>query len=318
MTSFLDNSMKVVGWVGTLGAGALAAKGMSEFLPASREIVYAVSGGLEVMNIVSLAWISGGRPGNKALKTVMGLGCAAVVALDIAGVAGQLSHGYQSDINSQNAVVEVATAKQQSEVAAARRAVENIDRQFAAIDKMDEQSAFGLAKAKGDRDQIRAANKLHETAKTERADLNTRRDVAVTKLAEAEAKAGEVRGDAVNASSEQAAAQFVAAFLGVSQDKVAYGFILLFAALLPLFSVGMMLAGGHKKPVDAPVAPEATPVATVATVAPVTIQKPVNKRSEAAKKGWETRRKKEAEKRKVARKVQRVAETDTKVVALTA
>jgi hypothetical protein len=305
-TNTLSVVMRGVGWTGTICAGLLAAKGLGEFLPASKVIVYGLGLGLETMNIVTLAWIASGAPGQRVLKVAMGCLCGIVLMLDVAGVAGQLSNGYQGAVNEQTAVVEVANAKLNAQIAAARAAVESIDHQLDGLTQREQTTALGLAKARGDRDQIRGVAKAQEAIKVERAGLNTKRDGAVAQVAELEAQKGEVAGKALNASSEFAAAQFVARLFKTDADTVAYWFIAVLAGLLPLFSFGMMLAGSHKKPVagtdpDAFVIPDDFPaVQTGEPVEPVELVRKKGsvaarkvrknrKRVAGGKKGWKTR-----------------------------
>lgn len=237
--------MRLVGWVGTLGAGALAAKGMGEFLPASKEIVWSVGGTLEVMNIVSLAWLSSSHRGKPVIKFLLGTLCAIVVTLDIAGVAGQFARGYQGAVNEQRSIVQTEQTTVDAEISAAQATVDSIDRQFAALDSQEQAASQGLTKARGDRQQIKAIEKARNDAKADRDRLNEKREAAVTKVASLKGKKGAVEGRAINASSEFAAAQYVGKMFGISADEVAYYSIAVLASLLPLFSVFMMLGAGH-------------------------------------------------------------------------
>lgn len=98
-------------------------------------------------------------------------------------------------------------------------------------------------------------------------------------MASLEAQKGEARGQAVNASSEFAAAQYVAKLVGVNADWIAYYLIALLASLLPLFSVTMMLAAAHN-------GQEALVTANASTKS---VLKGVD-RSAAAKRGWAIRK----------------------------
>jgi hypothetical protein len=188
-----------------------------------------------------------------------------------------------------------------------------------ALTQREQVTALGLSKARGDRDQIKGVAKAQEAIKADRADLNAKRDAVVAKVAEAEARKGEVTGAAINASSEFAAAQFVAKAFQVDQNQVVYAGLGLMAVLAVLFPVCLMIVGGHKKAAGVVAVSEATLVAPVAKVAPVTVQKPVNKRSEAAKKGWETRKRNKAKAATEARKVEKAKKAAKgKVIALTA
>lgn len=285
------SNLKIIGWTGTLAVGALSAKGLGEFLPASQTIAWAVGGGLEVLNIATIGVLASGNKGNGFTKLVMGALVASTIVLDIAGVAGQLAHGYQADLNSAAAVTTAATAKADALVAADRAKVASLDHQIDGLAQREASTALGLAKARGDRDQIRAVAKAQETIKADRAALNAQRDAAVAKLAEDEAAKGQVAGAAINASSEFAAVQFVAKAFGVDQDRVTYAGLGLMAVLSVLFPVCLMVVGAH-----GPKAPVITP-APVVPAKPARVKTSKNsKRSEAARKGWETRRRNLAKK----------------------
>jgi hypothetical protein len=321
-----NTTLKIIGWVGTAGCGLLAAKGLGEFLPASKAIAWAVGGGLEAMNIATVGYLASDNKGNRVTKCIMGALVASTMALDMVGVAGQLASGYQADMNEQAAVTAASNVKADAAIAAAKAAVQSIDRQMDALTQREQVTALGLSKARGDRDQIKGVAKAQEAIKADRADLNAKRDAAVAKVAEAEARKGEVTGAAINASSEFAAAQFVAKAFQVDQNQVVYAGLGLMAVLAVLFPVCLMIVGGHKKTAGVVAVPEATLVAPVDKVAPegvvkapVASQKPVNKRSEAAKKGWETRKRNAAKAKAEARKVEKAKKAAKgKVIALTA
>lgn len=296
----MSNTLKYIGWAGTAGCGLLAAKGLGEFLPASQHIAWAVGGGLEALNIATIGVLSSGHKGNRLTKLVMSALVASTIVLDIAGVAGQLSHGYQSDLNSAAAVTAEATAKADAVIAADKATIANIDHQFAAVDAKDAAANAMVSGRNGkDTDAQHGARKVREEAKADRAALNTQRAVAVAKLAEDEARKGEVAGATINASSEFASAQFIAKAFDISQDRVIYAGLGLMAVLAVLFPVCLMVISGHGS-AKAEAAPVVTPVVTVKT--PV---KKDSKRSEAGRKGWETRRRNQA--RKNGRRLEVVA-----------
>jgi hypothetical protein len=190
-----------------------------------------------------------------------------LMTLNIVGISGFLSNAYEHEQTAARASSHAAKAEAGAGVAL-------LERQLTTAEREVSEAAAAVTKAKGDRDQIRAANALLTSARAER-------DALVQKLAAAQTKKARAEGQTITATGEFAAIAFIATAAGAAQDTVAHIVILVIASLPDVLAVLLLVAAGYTH--AAPPA-EAVP-APVKTEAPKRTVRQI-----AARKGWKTRR----------------------------
>jgi hypothetical protein len=262
-------------------AGGLATFGLANFVPGANGVVFVMGALFEVGQLVAFAtlhrhWGTMSR----GLKYGLGFLAVVVVVLDVVGVAGQLSQAYQGRVNDHQAAVVALSATIAAKLDAADAEVAALDRQIAAIDAAIVKAGEARIKARDDRDRVKAAKAIVTEAETKRVLLVTQRNDVSGRVVVLKSEAGQAAGRAVAGTGEFAAVKFVAASLGWSEDAVTRALIFVISALPNLFALSLVMAAGHLSP----------------KALPIEVKKTLAKRSVAARRGWMTRRRKQAQK----------------------
>jgi len=262
-------------------AGVLATTGLATFIPGAKEAVFVMGGLFEVGQLVAFAychrhWATMGA----GLKYGLSMLACVVVVLDVVGVSGQLSQSYQGRVTAAMATNAEVTSAVAAKISQVEAEIAGIERQVVAVDQAIAKAGEARIKAKGDRDYVRAAKAAASEAEAKREKLAAQWSETTARLTTLKTEAGQAQRKAINGSAEFAAVKFVAGSLGWSEDAVARLVIFVVSSLPNLFAVGLVMAAGHG-PVKV-AAPE---------------KKIPTKRQLASKKGWETRRRKAAQKR---------------------
>lgn len=270
-------------------AGIVATTGLAKFLPGAEllgvNLVFVLGALLEIGTLVVFAVLARGWcQTHFALKWLLVVITAIVVLLDIVGVSGQLSSSYQGRLNAAQGAHTASQAAFAAKIGAAQVAIADLDRQLAAQDAVAGRASEARAKAKDDKDRIKAAKAMAAETEAKRKQIGDDRKVAVNQLVDLQVEAGQTEGKE-EAGGESAAVQFLAGTFGVDQDRAAHYLILVISSLPNLFAMTLVMlaegmAGRPTEKVEvseAPVVPE---------------RKELTKRQLAARKGWETRRRK--------------------------
>jgi hypothetical protein len=234
-TSFLNKLIYAVAVALALFSGGVSTYGLTKFAP-SAELVIVIMGLLfEAGKLVAFSLLHKRMP--LALKGALLTVGLVLISLNIVGVSGFLSNAYERAQTVARAVTHTAEAEAAAEVA-------TLERQLKAAEEGMTKAREALARAKGDRDQIRAVNTMIAAATAER-------DGIATKLAAAHGKRARAEGSAIAATAEFAAIAFLSAATGTGQNEVAHLVILGIASLPDILAVLLLLAAGITQPVTA-------------------------------------------------------------------
>jgi hypothetical protein len=235
-------------------SGGVATYGLTKFAPGAVWVVAAMGVLFEAGKLTSFAFAH--RPLPVTLKAPLLLIGAVLMALNVAGVSGFLSSSYEGRQIG-------ARAASHTSEQTARASASLVERQLAAAESNLAQARTMLIKARDDKGRQRAAQAIVATATAER-------DALIKQLAAARSTEAKVEGDTISTGGEFAAITFIAAATGSNQDAVVHAVILVIASLPDLLAVLLLVAAGYAKPAPRPRRPA--------------------QRKDAAKKGWETRR----------------------------
>jgi hypothetical protein len=250
--------------------GSVSVYGMMHFAPGA-EFVVAVMGALfEVAKLAAYTMI--GSRLSPAIKAPLIVVSLALAALNVVGLNGFLANAFEKAQIEANATSHAGEAEAKANVAA-------LERQVAGAEARITKATDAMAKAKGDRDQIKAVKALL-------ADATKDRDVAADKLAAAQAKQAKAEGATIAANGEMANIIALATVTGCDVSTTAHR-VFLSIAVLPeileaLFAIAAGMLGCSK--VEAPAAP-----APVVVAAPVSAPAKDPKRVAAGKKAAATR-----------------------------
>lgn len=253
--------------------GSVSVYGMMHFAPGA-EFVIAVMGALfEVAKLAAYTMI--GSRLSLAIKAPLIVVSLALATLNVIGLNGFLANAFEKAQIAANATSHAGEAEAKANVAALERQVQSAEARIA-------KATDAMAKAKGDRDQIKAI-------KTLIADATKDRDTAAEKLATAQAKQAKAEGATIAANGEMASIIALATVTGWDVNTTAHR-VFLAVAVLPevleaLFAIaaGVLVRGNAPAPVE--------PVTTMQVVRVGRTGKPIDPvRSERAKRAAETRR----------------------------
>jgi hypothetical protein len=265
-----------------LFSGSVSTYGLTHFAPGAEWVIACMGLLFEAGKLTAFAMMHRRIP--VALKGALVLIGTVLMALNIVGVSGFLSNHFEKEQVKAHATSHTAETEAKATVAA-------LERQLASAEAGVTKAREAIAKARGDRDQIRAVNAVITQATAER-------DRIAKDLAAAQVKQAKVEGNTIAANGELAAIMVLAELTRTDVSTVAHRVFLAVASLPELLAVLLLLAAelGHR-PAPVPAAPEVAPVQAPAQVAPVvTVQAPTvvddakARRSEAARRGWQTRR----------------------------
>jgi hypothetical protein len=272
-TSFLVRITYATAVALAVFSGGVSTYGLTRFAPGAEVVIAAMGLLFEAGKLTAFAMLHRSMP--TLLKTGLLLVGVVLMSLNIVGVAGFLSSAYEHEQTALHAASHAAEAEVGANVA-------TLDRQLKGAEHGISKAREALAKAKGDRDQIKAVNAMIAAATAER-------DRLVHELAVAQGKKAKTEGAAIQASGEFAAIAFIADATGAGQDAIAHLVILLIASLPDILAVLLLVAAGFTH-AQAETAPDAAAPAERTTVKKPTL------RQKSAKKGWETRRRNMARK----------------------
>jgi hypothetical protein len=214
-------------------SGAIATYGMTKLVPGGELVIAGIGVLFEAGKLTSFALLH-----RKALPRLLRVGLAGVavtlMAANIAGVSGFLSSAYEHRQISARATTHTAAAN-------AYAAADLVERQLAAAEINLAAARTALIKARDDRGRQKAAQTVITTATAER-------DALVQKLAVARSTKAQAGGDAINASNEFAAIQFIAGATGSSVETVAHAAILTISAIPDVLAALLLVAAGYLAP----------------------------------------------------------------------
>ncbi len=237
--SFLDNLVYIIAVALALFSGSVSMVGLMKFAPGA-EIVIAIMALLfEAGKLASFSLLHKRMPA--LLKGVLVVLGVVLMTLNIVGVSGFLSSAYEREQVAAHAITHTVEAE-----AAAN--VTTLERQLKSAEDCVVKAREALAKAKGDRDQIKAVNAMIAASIAERDDI-------VAKLATAQGKKAKSEGSAIAASAEFAAIAFLTAATGINEATVVHLFILGIAGLPDLLAVFLLVAAGYKPQPASPHSP---------------------------------------------------------------
>ena len=241
-----------------LFSGGVSTYGLTKFAPGG-EAVIAVMGVLfEAGKLTSFALLHRRLPSPlKAALLFIGL---VLMALNIAGVSGFLSNAYEHQQMAAQAASHTAEAEAGAGVALVERELLAAEDEVKAAEHKRDVIVRSLASPA----RIAAANAILTSAIAER-------DALVEKMAAARSRQAKSEAATIVAGGEFAAIAFVADATGIAQGRVLVLFLFTIASLPDLLAVLLLVAAGYS---DASTAPKA----------------PKRHRSIAAKRGWMTRR----------------------------
>jgi len=264
-------------------AGIVATSGLASFIPGVNVLgvnaVWVMGILFEVGMLVAFAYLhKHWQTISPSLKYGLAVLASIVIVLDIIGVAGQFSQGYQARRHAADAANMVAVTNAAAHIAQAEDAVAELDRQLAAVSEEINKISDAQIRAKDDRDRVKAARALKIEAESRKTALLQKRAEASSVLLAARTEKGAADASAVTGSGEFAAIQFAAQSLGWSEDAVARVIIWILSGLACLFAPCLIAVSGH----------ETTPIKVKAP------EKVLTARQIAARKGAETRKRNKA------------------------
>jgi hypothetical protein len=261
--------------------------GLTHFAPGAEWVIACMGLLFEVGKLCSFAVMHRRLP--LLLKGGLLVVGVVLMGLNVVGVSGFLSNHFEREQLTARAASHTAEVEAKAQVAA-------LERQLAAAETSVSKARDSMGKAKGDRDQIKAVIAVIASATTER-------DRLARDLAAAQLKQAKVEGNTIAANGEMAAIMVLAELTRTDVSTVAHRVFLAVASLPELLAVLLLLAAelGHRPAAQTVPVQVTAPVPAPAPVqvAPVVVDGAKARRSAAAKKGWETRRRK-ARKLKVA------------------
>jgi hypothetical protein len=212
-----------------LFSGGVSMYGLMKFAPGAELVIAVMALLFEAGKLTAFAVLHRRLPVLlKAALLVVGL---VLMTLNIVGVSGFLSHAYEREQVAARASSHSAETEAAANVALLERQMKDA---VEGISKAND----SLAKAKGDRDQIRAI-------KDRIAVITAERDRFARELSAALGKKAKAEGSSIAASAEFAAIAFIAAASGINQDRVAHIFILGIASLPDILAVLLLVAAGY-------------------------------------------------------------------------
>ncbi len=214
-------------------SGGVATVGMMKLVPGAEIVVGAMGLLFEAGKLTSFAMLHR-KAAPRLLKVALaGVGLTLITA-NVAGVSGFLSNAYEHRQIGARATAHAATAT-------AYASADLVERQLAAAESNLAAARAALIRAKDDKARARAAQAIVTSATAER-------DALVLKLAAARSIKTQAEGDAITATSEFAAIQFIAGATGASVDTVTHAAILTISAVPDVLAVLLLLAAGYTAP----------------------------------------------------------------------
>jgi hypothetical protein len=270
-----------------LFSGAVSTYGLTRFAPGAEWVIAAMGLLFEAGKLTAFSMM------HRQIPAPLKAGLLAVgvilMTLNIVGVSGFMSNAYEK-------AQVVARAASHTASAEAAAAVTTLDRQLATADKAVAEARAAMAKAKGDRDQIRAVTAMVTNATADR-------DRIARDLANAQARQAKAEGATIAASAEFAAIAFLAAATGTAQSQVAHLIILVVSSLLDILAALLIITAPYTRLDVTPAAP--APIQAPAEVIPV-----LTPRQIAARQGAKTRRKNERRRAKARKTGPQLAYTN--------
>src|SRR5260221_8036 len=214
-------------------SGAVATFGMMKLVPGGELVVGAMGILFEAGKLTSFAMLHRkGAP--RLLKVVIaGVGLTLITA-NVVGVSGFLSNQYERSHMRAQATAHTAQAN-------AFASADLVERQLAAAESNLAAGRAALIKARDDRGRVKAAQAVITSPTAER-------DTLVKQLAVARSSQAQAQSNAIEAGSEVAAINFIAAATGANVDTVADAAILTISAIPDVLAVMLLLAAGYAEP----------------------------------------------------------------------
>jgi len=211
-------------------SGGVATFGMMKLVPGAEIVVGAMGLLFEAGKLTSFAMLHR-RSVPRLLRGALATVGLTLMAANIAGVSGFLSHEYEkTHINAQ------ATSHTAESTAHAEASL--LERQLSQAEAAVAQARTALIRANDDRGRVKAAQAVLTSTTADR-------DALVARLQAANSTTAQVEGVAISATGEFAAVQFIAGATGASADTVAHAAILTISAVPDVLAVLLLLAAGY-------------------------------------------------------------------------